>query len=107
MARRGSRRRWGFGEASQHLATVSLASTAAMAQSEILLGSMLQDDIAFDADLGVVGEVGDDYKEEEDDEEEEMGGGWQPDGPAHRSRRHSRSSFCHRRHFSSYRPPPL
>nr|CAH67385.1 OSIGBa0159F11.9 [Oryza sativa] len=49
------------------------------AQSEILLGAALPDDIAFDADLGVVGEVGggggDDYEEEEeDDEEEEMEG---------------------------------
>ncbi|KAF0891796.1 hypothetical protein E2562_010979 [Oryza meyeriana var. granulata] len=46
------------------------------AQSEILLGAALPDDIAFDADLGVVGEVGggDDYEEEDDDEEEEEEG---------------------------------
>ncbi|KAL5215898.1 hypothetical protein ABZP36_007299 [Zizania latifolia] len=47
------------------------------AQSEILLGAVLPDDITFDADLGVVGEVGgDDYEEEEeDDDEEEVPGG--------------------------------
>ncbi|XP_062183677.1 transcription factor RF2a-like [Phragmites australis] len=47
------------------------------AQSEILLGGVLPDDLTFDADLGVVGKArgGDDEDEEEDDEYEEDGGG--------------------------------
>uniref|UniRef100_A0A0D9W6N7 BZIP domain-containing protein n=1 Tax=Leersia perrieri TaxID=77586 RepID=A0A0D9W6N7_9ORYZ len=48
------------------------------AQSEILLGAALPDDIGFDADLGVVGEVGgggDDYEEEEDEDYDEEGAG--------------------------------
>ncbi|TVU15391.1 hypothetical protein EJB05_38910, partial [Eragrostis curvula] len=49
------------------------------AQSEILLGGALPDDLNFDADLGVVGEVGggggDEYEEDYDEDEEEGAGG--------------------------------
>ncbi|KAK3144376.1 hypothetical protein QOZ80_4AG0312240 [Eleusine coracana subsp. coracana] len=49
------------------------------AQSEILLGGALPDDLTFDADLGVVGEAGgvggDEYEEDYDEDEEEGAGG--------------------------------
>jgi hypothetical protein len=46
------------------------------AQSEILLGGALPEDLSFDADLGVVGEVGrDEYEEFDDEDEEECSGG--------------------------------
>lgn len=45
------------------------------AQSEILLGGALPDDLAFDADLGVVGEVGGDDEDEDEYEDDEEGGG--------------------------------
>jgi hypothetical protein len=46
------------------------------AQSEILLGGALPDDLTFDTDLGVVGEAArDEYEEEEDDDEEDCAGG--------------------------------
>ncbi|WVZ86250.1 hypothetical protein U9M48_033062 [Paspalum notatum var. saurae] len=46
------------------------------AQSEILLGgTALPDDLTFDADLGVVGEAGDEDEEDDDEEDEEGGGG--------------------------------
>uniref|UniRef100_A0A0A9CDG8 BZIP domain-containing protein n=1 Tax=Arundo donax TaxID=35708 RepID=A0A0A9CDG8_ARUDO len=51
------------------------------AQSEILLGAALPDDLTFDADLGVVGEAcgggggGDEEYEEDEDEYEEDGAG--------------------------------